>query len=52
MPEPSKGESLRDYVSKFMGAKKEQKWPQKQRAAIAYSEYREAKKKRKEKSAA
>jgi hypothetical protein len=48
MPKPESGESLRDYISKFMGAKKDQKWPQKQRAAIAYSEYREAKKKKRE----
>ena len=47
MPKPTAGESLGEYVHKFMGAKRDQKWPQKQRAAIAYSEYRSAKKKRK-----
>lgn len=52
MPLPEKGEKLSDYIGRFMGAKKDQKWPQKQRAAIAYSEYKEAKKKRKEKAAA
>jgi len=45
MPEPEKGEKLQHYVSRFMGAKKDQKWPQKQRAAIAYSEFRRKKKK-------
>ena len=52
MPKPQEGESLRSYISKFMGAKKDQKWPQKQRAAIAYSEFKESKKKRREKEAA
>lgn len=47
MPKPQAGESLSDYIGKFMSAKRDQKWPQKQRAAIAYSEYRSAKKKRK-----
>lgn len=47
MPKPHKGESLSEYVHEFMGDKRDQKWPRKQRAAIAYSEYREAKKKRK-----
>jgi hypothetical protein len=46
-PLPEKGEELGHYVSRFMGAKKDQKWPQKQRAAIAYSEFREKKKKHK-----
>lgn len=46
-PEPEKGEKLSSFVAKFMGDKRDQKWPQKQRAAIAYSEYRDAKKKRK-----
>jgi hypothetical protein len=52
VPKPESGESLRSYISKFMGAKKDQKWPQKQRAAIAYSEFKESKKKRREKEAA
>ena len=42
-PKPERGESLSNYVSKFMGAKEDQKWPQKQRAAIAYSEFRKKK---------
>jgi hypothetical protein len=46
-PKPQKGESLSEYVSEFMGAPKDKKWKPKQRAAIAYSEYREGKKKRK-----
>lgn len=46
MPKPESGEKLEHYVSRFMGAKKEQKYPQKQRAAIAYSEYRSKKKKK------
>ena len=46
MPKPEKGESLSNYVSKFMGAKEDQKWPQKQRAAIAYSEFRKKKHKK------
>jgi hypothetical protein len=45
MPEPKKGEHMAEYVHRFMGAKKEQKYPQKQRAAIAYAEFRKAKKK-------
>jgi hypothetical protein len=45
MPKPQAGESLSSYVSKFMGAKEDQKWPQKQRDAIAYSEFRKKKKK-------
>lgn len=45
MPRPEKGEHLQHYISRFMGAEKEQKYPQKQRAAIAYSEYRRKKKK-------
>lgn len=44
MPEPHKGEKLNAYVSRFMGSEREQKYPQKQRAAIAYSEYRRKKK--------
>jgi hypothetical protein len=45
VPKPDSGEKLEHYVSRFMGAKKEQKYPQKQRAAIAYAEFRKAKKK-------
>jgi len=47
MPEPEARETLSHYVARFMGAKRDQKWPQKQRAAIAYSEYRQAKRKKK-----
>ena len=46
-PKPQKGESLSEYVSEFMGDKRERKYKPKQRAAIAYSEYRESKKARK-----
>jgi hypothetical protein len=45
MPLPEKHESLNDYVSRFMGAKQDQKWKPKQRAAIAYSEYKRKRKK-------
>ena len=47
MPKPEAGESLNDYIGKFMSDKRDKKWPKKQRAAIAYSEYRQMKKKRK-----
>lgn len=48
MPEPSKGESLSDFVSKYMGSKESRKsFPdQKQRAAVAYSVFRQRKKKK------
>jgi hypothetical protein len=46
MPKPESGESLSDYVGKFMSDKRDKKWKPKQRAAIAYSEYREMKKKK------
>ena len=54
MPEPSKGESLSSFIGKYMGSKKARKdFPeQKQRAAVAYSEFREKKKKSREKAAA
>lgn len=43
MPKPEKGESLRDYMQKFMGDKRDRKkWKPKQRAAIGYSEFRKA----------
>jgi hypothetical protein len=45
MPEPAKHESLKDYVARFMGDKRDRKWPKKQRAAIAYSEYKRKHKK-------
>lgn len=45
MPEPHKGESLGNFVSKYMGSKEARKhFPKaKQRAAVAYSEARRAK---------
>jgi len=45
MPEPAKGESLGKFVSRYMGSKTARKhFPKaKQRAAVAYSEAREAK---------
>lgn len=46
MPEPRKSESMKHFVGRFMGASHAQKFPQKQRAAIAYSEYRAAKKRK------
>lgn len=45
MPLPEKHGSLKHFVSRFMGAKRDQKWPQKQRAAIAYSEWKQKKRK-------
>ena len=49
MPNPHAGESLSNYVHKFMGSKEAEKsFPkQKQRAAVAYSKFREAKKHKK-----
>jgi len=48
MPEPHKGEKLNTFVSRYMGSGEAQKsFPdQKQRAAVAYSEFRRKKKKR------
>lgn len=45
MPDPHKGEKLSTFVSRYMGSKKARKhFPKKsQRAAVAYSEAREAK---------
>lgn len=47
MPEPHKGQSLSSFVSEYMGSKESRKsFPsQKQRAAVAYSEYKRKKKK-------
>lgn len=47
MPEPRKSESLSNFVGRFMGSKEAQKsFPkQKQRAAVAYSEFKRKKKK-------
>ena len=49
MPEVQKGESLSNFVSKYMGSGQARKdFPsQKQRAAVAYSEFRQSKKKHK-----
>ena len=54
MPEVQKGEKLSSFISRYMGSKKANKdFPdQKQRAAVAYSTYRQAKKKSREKAAA
>lgn len=48
MPEPQKGEKLNSFVSRYMGSEHaRKKFPdQKQRAAVAYSEFRNRKKKR------
>jgi hypothetical protein len=45
MPEPRSGQSLGAFVSKYMGSKEARKsFPKaKQRAAVAYSEAKEAK---------
>jgi len=45
MPEPQKGETLSEFVGKYMSSKHAQKrFPKRsQRAAVAYSEGREAK---------
>jgi hypothetical protein len=45
MPAPTKGESLSSFVSKYMSSKEARKrFPKRsQRAAVAYSEGREAK---------
>jgi hypothetical protein len=46
-PNPARGESLSGFVHKFMGSKEaERSFPkQKQRLAVAYSEYKRKKKK-------
>lgn len=47
MPDPAKHESLAAFVGRYMGSKEARKsFPkQSQRAAVAYSEYKRAKKK-------
>lgn len=47
MPAPKRGESLQKYVSRYMASMKARKHftDPKQRAAVAYSEYRQAHKK-------
>jgi hypothetical protein len=47
MPAREKGEKLSTFISRFMGDKRDQKWPQKQRLAIAYSEAKERSKQEK-----
>jgi hypothetical protein len=42
MPKPEPKESLKSYMHRFMGDKKDKKWKPKQRAAVAYSEFRKA----------
>lgn len=46
MPAPKSGEALSSFVGRYMGSKRARKdFPkQKQRAAVAYSEYKRAKK--------
>lgn len=48
MPKPQRGESLRDYVGRAIPIIKQEhpEWPQKQAVAVAYSMYREKKKKK------
>jgi hypothetical protein len=48
MPEPAKGEKLSDFVGRYMGSGEARKsFPkQSQRAAVAYSEFREKKRKK------
>lgn len=47
MPEPHKGESLSNFVGRYMGSSEAQKsFPKKkQRAAVAYSEFKRKKRK-------
>jgi hypothetical protein len=48
MPARKEGEKLSDFISRFVGSKREQKYPIKQRLAIGYEEARQqAKKERK-----
>jgi len=48
MPNPTHGEKLQSFVSRYMGSEHaREKFPsQKQRAAVAYSEFRRKKKKK------
>lgn len=50
MPSPEGGEKLSSFVQRYMGSKKANKdFPdQKQRAAVAYNSFKEAKKKKRE----
>ena len=49
MPKPKKNESEKDFVSRYMGSKEAAKtFPdEKQRAAVAYGEYKDYKKNKK-----
>lgn len=47
MPKRQEGEKLSDFISRFAGSKREQKYPIKQRLAIGYAEAREQAKKSK-----
>jgi hypothetical protein len=40
MPKQEPGEPLSKFIGRFMKAKKDKKWPLKQRLAVAYSESR------------
>lgn len=46
MPEVRPKETLSSYVQRYMGSEHSSSKPQKQRLAIAYSEYRRKKKKK------
>jgi DNA-binding ferritin-like protein (Dps family) len=48
MPKPESGESMDQFMDKFMGDKRDKKWPKKQRAAVGYSEWRDRKKKKRD----
>jgi|HubBroStandDraft_2_1064218.scaffolds.fasta_scaffold315896_3 hypothetical protein len=45
MPERHRGEPLSKFIGRFVGSKREQKYPIKQRLAIGYSEARQQAKK-------
>jgi hypothetical protein len=45
MPKRKEGEKLSSFISRFVGSKKEERYPIKQRLAIAYSEAKEQDKK-------
>jgi hypothetical protein len=50
MPKPAKGESQKHYLARYMSSKEAEKsFPdQKQRAAVAYSEFSRRKKRKKD----
>jgi hypothetical protein len=45
MPVPHKGEKKSDFLERYMGSAHAQKFPPKQRFAVANSEWKDAKKK-------